>query len=135
MQEWLAAKHFHTLPEVAVGCKLMLTTNIDLSSKACNGAIGTATGVTYRAGRVSCVVLQLETGAAVTVRRMTVQTRSTGRQQFSKETWPLVLAYAITAHKAQGATIDCTVLVSVREAFCAGLLGHAPASCTSCCPG
>ena len=73
MHDWVNAKDFHTLPEVAVGCKVMLTYNIDLSQRACNGALGQVTGLTYRSGRISCVNVELQEGVAlIAVRRLTV---------------------------------------------------------------
>jgi hypothetical protein len=47
------------------------------------------------------------------------------RQQdkdFTKATFPLLLGYAITAHRAQGATLTGRTIVHVRKAFAPGMV-------------
>ena len=41
LKSWLAKKHFHELPCVAMGCKVMVLDNLDLQKGAANGAIAT----------------------------------------------------------------------------------------------
>ena len=43
-------------------------------------------------------------------------------QPYFKKTFPFILAYAMTAHRCQGATFASHVIVHVRDAFCPGLL-------------
>lgn len=44
------------------------------------------------------------------------------RHTYFKSTFPLILAYALTGHRAQGATITGKVIVDVRNCFAPGLL-------------
>ena len=39
-----------------------------------------------------------------------------------KCTFPLMLAYAMTGHRAQGATVQSKVIIDIRSAFVPGLL-------------
>jgi hypothetical protein len=43
-------------------------------------------------------------------------------KRFFKSTFPLILGYAMTNYRSQGATLRGKVLVDVRHAFCPGLM-------------
>jgi len=44
---WMADARFHTLPEVAVGARVMLTRNVNVCIGAVNGALGIVTNIHY----------------------------------------------------------------------------------------
>lgn len=122
LQSWVNAPKFHTLTHVAVGAPVMLTTNIDLSTGASNGATGTVTHVKSLHGKVVRIDVMLSNGALVKVNRTHIERRPLQGKMYHKSTFPLTLAYAMTGHKCQGATIRNKVVLYIRKAFCPGLL-------------
>jgi hypothetical protein len=63
-----------------------------------------------------------DTGNEVKVVRSLVKTKYHAGKAYTKSTFPIALAYAITGHKSQGATITNKTIIHVTEAFCPGLL-------------
>jgi ATP-dependent exoDNAse (exonuclease V) alpha subunit len=55
------------------------------------------------------------------LKRQTFQHIYTYEAYYYKASFPIVLAYAITGHKSQGATIATNVLIDIRNAFSPGL--------------
>ena len=105
---WTAEKAFHTLPCVAVGARVMLTSNKDLKRGAVNGATGHVTKLEYGPYPRSCAY---PGGPTVAMRAVHVKLSHTGdvhrigrdkssyfyeTKRFVKSTFPLALAYAIT---------------------------------------
>jgi ATP-dependent DNA helicase PIF1 len=41
---------------------------------------------------------------------------------YERTTFPLALGYAVSTHKTQGATIDSTVVVNLRDCFAPGMM-------------
>jgi ATP-dependent exoDNAse (exonuclease V) alpha subunit len=67
---------------------------------------------------VSNLTVKLQTsGKEVTVSRSKHQYTFRNQQQYTKKTFPLMLAYAMTAHRFQGATLTGRVILHVRRAF------------------
>ena len=122
------ADAFHTLPFVAVGARVILDTNLDISRGAVNGAMGTVSHVGLSPGppgadSVKSITVRLDsTGQDIIVRKMQRQTRTFSGMRYYRATFPLSLGYALTGHRSQGATYSCLVFVHVRSAFCPGLL-------------
>lgn len=134
--EWLRRPGFHELPWVALGARVMLTANRDISKGAVNGAVGTIVDLEWGAppaataypGQAASIVLaikvQLQHSGDVlrfTRTRSEYMYADQGRQ-YIKSTFPLALAYAMTGHKAQGATITGPVVLQVTDAFAPGLM-------------
>ena len=123
MTDWLKEPHFHVLNQVAIGATVMLTQNLDLTIGACNGAVGTITAFKHNAaGDISGITITLDNTSTITVYRMAYKFKYFAGKRFYKATWPLSLAYAMTGHKCQGATIKGRVLLYIRDIFCPGLL-------------
>lgn len=66
-------------------------------------------------------------GAVRRIRKQIVHKQRMDGRQFHRSTFGLVLAYAITGHKAQGATLAGLTIVYITGAFVL-------AFCMSCCP-
>jgi ATP-dependent exoDNAse (exonuclease V) alpha subunit len=127
LKEWTQGTNFHQLPFVAVNAKVILTNNLETSlfrKGAANGTIGTVIDVsTKQDGSISSVSFQLQdTGNEVKVVRSLIKIKYHEGKAFTKSTFPIALAYAITGHKSQGATIINKTIIHVTEAFCPGLL-------------
>jgi ATP-dependent DNA helicase PIF1 len=110
---------------VAEGARVLLTANLDLSNGACNGAIGTvqnihrnATGLIYR-----ITVALSHNHHNINVYRSSQRTRYANLHAYTMHTFPLMLAYAITGHRCQGATFNTPVVLHVRSTdWCPGLM-------------
>ncbi len=63
-----------------------------------------------------------DTANEIWVRQTKYQQRYRGNVARFKSTFPLILAYAITGHRSQGATLEGDVIVDVRDAFAMGLM-------------
>jgi hypothetical protein len=124
LQEWLHDPHFNLLPQVAVGAKVMITQNLDLSLGAANGAMCTVAAVhTATDGEVRSITVRITaTGSEFVVKRTTISSLYHNGRHYYKTCFPLQLAYSITGHKSQGATISDLCVVYVRDAFAPGLL-------------
>jgi len=127
---------------VAVGAKVMLTVNVDVSDGLVNGARGTVEGVIKTGTKVSVILVRFE-HECVGVKAIS---QSHFRQQYpnavpikmheavfnigrnkaaevSRRQFPLVLAWAITIHKVQGLTLDKIVVdegegIQCRSGLC-----------------
>ena len=113
----------HGILKVAIGARVMLTTNVDVSDGLVNGARGEVVHVvTNSDDEVTCVLVKFDNS---TVGRKSIQTsqyRSThphavplakyevakGRRwsEITRLQFPLTLAWATTIHKVQGLTLD-----------------------------
>jgi ATP-dependent DNA helicase PIF1 len=62
------------------------------------------------------------TQQTVHVTRTTYDNRIVGEVPYARYEFPLILAYAMTAHRCQGATMRLRVIIRCRDAFAAGML-------------
>jgi len=124
VQQELHDRNHHTLPSVALGAKVTLTSNLNLEKGACNGAIGHVTGIQYQNGEIHKLQVTLAGhDNPVNVYRSTSRTCYHGVKEYRISTFPLQLAYAITGHRCQGATLTNPVLLHVGSTdWCPGLL-------------
>ncbi|WIA28669.1 hypothetical protein OEZ86_011205 [Tetradesmus obliquus] len=132
MQPWLAKPGFHLLTNVAQGCRVVYTSTVCKTTGATNSALGTVEEVVLGPpppcadpGQpwVQALKVRLDLGGRlVTVTRSVQRTTRRQDQDFTKATFPLLLGYAITAHRAQGATLAGRTIVHVRKAFAPGMV-------------
>lgn len=122
------AIRFHQLGRVAIGALVRLTVNCDIEKKAVNGATGVVVGFKTHCKkggtpRLSTVVVRLDsTGELCNVTRGTLDRSWTfGNVKVERERFPLVLAWAFTAHAVQGATLE-RVLCDPSDCFSPGML-------------
>ncbi len=119
-----------TLQNVAIGARVILTDT--LSDKFSANAIGIVTDVEFGEPKwadsniippmVMRIRVRLDSGYERWVTRSVVHTTYHGGQKYRIGCFPLLLAYAITGHRAQGATLTHTTILHVHDAFAAGLL-------------
>ena len=129
LQEWVAKPDDHTLKMVAVGARVMVTHNLDLTKGAANGAAGVVTHIRHAKSRFtgldlpSAITVRLDVGGRdVRIRRTAVYVRFHDGKAYRKCAFPLMLSYAITGHKSQGATLSGPTIVHARKVFACGLL-------------
>jgi ATP-dependent exoDNAse (exonuclease V) alpha subunit len=123
-KKWILDEKFYTLSEVAVGAAVIVTGNINLKASASNGARGIVEEIVQMNGKVEKIVVRLcSTNKLVYVRsRSKAGNLYHDAKQFMKHAFALRLAYALSGHKSQGATIANDAIIHVRDGFCPGLL-------------
>ena len=102
---------------LAVGARVMLRRNVNTKTGLVNGAIGTVLSIT-----VKHVTVQFDhisepyNVEKVKSRFMVMKNFYVYRKQFQ-----LILAYAVTIHKCQGLSLDCTIVDLFDQVFSAGM--------------
>jgi ATP-dependent DNA helicase PIF1 len=89
---------------LAIGAQVMLLTNMDYDAGLVNGSRGVVTGFDSS----GAPLVQFQKGFPILVPAASWE--STDWEGISRKQIPLKLAYAITIHKAQGATLDCALI-------------------------
>ena len=115
---------FDQLHHVIVGALVMFTSNINVAKGVVNGATLTITSVHRDThGVVTTIGVQLiGTFTHIYLKQHNFQHKYTYEQYYYKASFPIVLAYAMTGHKSQGATISNNVIVDIQNAFAPGLM-------------
>lgn len=122
LADWFTDSRAHWLPQAAVGAEVMVLENIDLANDIANGARATMHAFKCRAGRLTTVVIRMQsTGCLRNITRNVIANYLFEGNSYSRPTFPLILAYAMTVHKCQGATLD-HVLLDIADPFSPGLL-------------
>jgi hypothetical protein len=134
--KWLADPDFHDLTHVAIGARVMFVATVDKAKGTTNSAMGTVIAIRLAAAAPSGMVLpegerwvkavkvKLDGPGdrCAWVRRTTTATHYHQGKPIVKRTFPIILAYAMTAHRAQGATIEGVCIVHVRKGFVPGIV-------------
>lgn len=96
------------MPELilAEGAQVMLLKNLDFEAGLVNGSRGVVTGFT--SGAVPQPIVKFRSGLPIPIGPATWE--SDDLEGVQRQQTPLRLAYAITIHKAQGATLDCALI-------------------------
>ena len=124
---------------LAVGAKVMLTVNVDVSDGLVNGARGTVADILRTSGKVSLVLVNFDNSRggitaiqkshyreqyphAVPISRHEAVFRISRNKtaEVSRTQFPLVLSWATTIHKVQGLTLDKIVVDMKGGRFAAG---------------
>ena len=110
----MCAPQAPTSVTLKVGAQVMLTKNVDMSVKLVNGSRGVVVGFnTFGDPKVD---FGADHGSPLTIKRAQCFRTLGSGAVFCRSYYPVKLAYAITVHKAQGATLS-RVVMDVRDAF------------------
>jgi hypothetical protein len=132
-REFVARPNFHELTHVAVGARVIYNTTDDKSTGATNSAQGVVVevitgdapeGMQLPAGVpwVQAVHVLLDSGEPVIAERSIFKNAHPFGVPVHKATFPIQLAYAMTAHRAQGATLHGVTIIDVCNAFAAAIV-------------
>lgn len=122
-KQWVSDTKFHQLTHIAIGCRVLLTENIDMLNQAANGSSGEVHDLFFDENGLSTVIVKLHSNGKLVkvVRSCTKYKRIKNTISYQKSTFPLMLGYSMTGHKSQGCTLAGKVLVVLTEAFAPGL--------------
>jgi hypothetical protein len=101
LQSWLQDPDFNQMKTAAVGCLVMLTININLERGLANGTPGSIQSINFDShGKVDSITITINhLGESLKLKRRTTEYKYTFNGKFSKSTFSLALAYAMTGHK------------------------------------
>jgi hypothetical protein len=124
IQSWVNNKRFNHMQHVALGALVMLTENIDLKVGVANGTTRIVTKLEFDLENNVCSISVAlnPLGYMQIVRKKSIQNKNDYQRHFYKASFLLMLGYAITGHKSQGATISSKVVIHIRESFARGLV-------------
>jgi len=107
------------MQHVPLGAFVMLTENIDLKVGGANGTNGIVTKLEFDLENNVCNIFVAlnPPGYVQIVRKKSIQNKYDFEGHFYKSSFPLMLGYAITGHKSQGATISSRAMIHIRESF------------------
>ena len=127
-----AAQYIETL-ELKIGAQVMLITNLDQEAGLVNGKVGIVTR--FREARTEIIEKENKLGVIVKVpvnmsEKVCVRFKNGQEEEIGTYEWkvegyenisrcqiPLILAYAITTHKSQGATLESAYIDIGRSVF------------------
>lgn len=96
---------YKAILNLKVGARVMLLKNLDVSVGLVNGALGSVLKCT-----TTYITVKFDNSELIRNISKDVQTYEYLKFQYSRQQFPLTLAYACTIHKAQGITLDKCIL-------------------------
>ena len=104
-----------TLPEIAVGAPVRITSNIDIKAGLVNGATGTIVKLNKKSTHITSVKVRLDsTKVSHSIGYLSPKSMFTGGERFGVARLPLILNYAATVHSLQGKTIKDNVFIDIQ---------------------
>ena len=119
-QEWQdGAAAANTLPEVAIGARVLITSNLNIEKGAVNGAQGQVASIVHGVDSlIRSIHVKLGDGTAMPVYRSVLTTKYHSGSKYQRTSFPLQLCSAVTANRSQGMTAPGLVLLHMREWDC-----------------
>lgn len=104
-----ASARFDEVLEIKVGAYVMLTVNVE--GQFYNGTTGHVVNVAH-----DSILIRTRTGRVIDVGRYDLKTEEPGVGAVIVSQFPMILAYAFTAHRVQGLTLD-KIVVDASKVF------------------
>eukprot|EP00951_Prasinocladus_malaysianus_P004320 scaffold30373_cov21-Prasinocladus_malaysianus.AAC.1 len=97
--------------------------NIANSKGIANGTLGVVKCCSRekKTGDINGISIRTTDGRDISIRRSAYETINIDSIQYRRAVFPMLLSYAITIHRAQGATLPGKVLIYIPECFTPGL--------------
>uniref|UniRef100_A0A1X7TXA6 DNA helicase Pif1-like 2B domain-containing protein n=1 Tax=Amphimedon queenslandica TaxID=400682 RepID=A0A1X7TXA6_AMPQE len=106
-----------TVLSLAVGCRVMLRRNIDVTVGLVNGAIGTVMGI--YATHISIKLDNID--VPCDIERVTSKFMLSKNLYIHRKQFTLILSYAIIIHKCQGLSLDTATIDLLTDVFGDGM--------------
>ena len=116
-----------------IGCKVMLRRNIDLSKRLSNGSIGVLKRIKRNIKEISHLIIDFA-GTIHEIERSSSEFfvyKDNNNIKVNRKQFPIVLAYAITIHKAQGLSLKHVITDIGSNVFGKGMIYVALSRVTS----
>ncbi|MBG11393.1 MAG: hypothetical protein CMD92_09575 [Gammaproteobacteria bacterium] len=102
---------------VKQGARVMLTSNLTEWKSVHNGSCGVVTGI--EPGMGGSIGVRFDNGKHLSITRITHEYKKSDEVVGTRTMYPLILAWAVSIHRAQGATLDCMV-TDLSQCFAKG---------------
>jgi ATP-dependent exoDNAse (exonuclease V) alpha subunit len=116
VENWLHDSKFDHIRYVAIGARVMITKTINISKGVVDGTFAIVTSTTFNNDKIvtSIIIKIISTNIQIMLKRQTLQHKYTSKTYNYKTSFSIVLTYAITSHKTQGATIKSKVIIDIK---------------------
>lgn len=122
MSDYLTTVHHSGVPahtlSLKVGIVVLLTRNLDVVNRLCNGSKLVVEEIRPYTLRVLCI----ESGVVHYIPRITFSFKTWQSIAVKRVQFPVRLCFAVTIHRSQGLTLDKVVLDARRDVFSHGAL-------------
>ncbi len=117
VHSWLNDSIFNNIKHIAIKEIIMLTKKTNISKGVVNGAIIIIRSIEFDKNKIiiSIIINFLNSNTFITLKRQTLQHKYTYEAYYYKTSFPIVPSFAITSHKAQGASIKSKVLIDIKN--------------------
>lgn len=102
---------------VKVGARVMLTSNLTEWKSVHNGSCGVVTAI--EPGMGGSIAVRFNNGKHLQIQRITHEYKNNDEVVGTRKAYPLILAWAVSIHRAQGATLD-RMVTDLSECFAKG---------------
>ncbi|PNH12316.1 ATP-dependent DNA helicase PIF1 [Tetrabaena socialis] len=127
-ESFLEKPKFRKMELVAVGARVIVTSNIDWRRGFVNGATGTVVALEFGPSalapdetEVTGIMVKLDSNGKTKVIKRSIRAKTYHNNgTYHKDTFPLALGYAITAHRSQGATLAGETIIHAGAVFAPG---------------
>jgi ATP-dependent exoDNAse (exonuclease V) alpha subunit len=123
VENWLHDSKFDHIKYVTIGARIMIIENINTSKGALNGAFVIVTFIIFNNDKIitNIAIKIITTNIQIMFKKQTLQHKYTSKTCYYKASFFIVLAYATSGHKAQGATSKSKVIIDIKNSFALGL--------------
>lgn len=131
LQYFFAAEEWGNVPKsgtdgdifgllVKVGARVMLTSNLAECKSVHNGSCGVVTSIGLNtAGSKGSIAVRFDNGKQLQITRITREYKKNDEVVGTRTMYPLILAWAVSIHRAQGATLD-RMVTDLSQCFAKG---------------
>jgi len=118
--------------ELTIGARVMLKRNKNVEAGLVNGSVGTVTGFLCRSKEVYAINIQFDkVDCTVAIERESVSFEVLKCVYYTRKQFPVMTAFALTIHKAQGLSLQAAIVDAGSHCFGSGMIYVALSRVTS----